>query len=261
MFTSWSTMPKSATDNETIEEAIARIIEEHNDDNESHLGVDQSLQSHKVSEIIDHLLGSLVADKLSNREFIFNFLFESLDNYICSASGLNVDVGGFKLDTGSTINTPRFMRATSQYSRAYFKEDRESSFQCFAYFSAITNQLGYITLGGNKEYGDPPGVGFKIINGTLYALEAVWGDPDFVEYTEEITGVSVNSFHVYRVHVRADDNEIDYYVDGVLESTLDLHTSEDVGLQLFNISIENTAAEQKQLSVNGIFIGINPNVI
>jgi hypothetical protein len=60
-------LAKSQTDNETIEEAIARIVAEHESDEEAHLGVGDSLQSHKASEIIDHLASSIIADKLENK--------------------------------------------------------------------------------------------------------------------------------------------------------------------------------------------------
>ncbi|MFA5298131.1 MAG: hypothetical protein WC389_07985 [Lutibacter sp.] len=57
-------LAKSQTDNETIEEAIDRIVAEHNADETSHLGVGESLQSHKAAEIIDHLASSIIADKI-----------------------------------------------------------------------------------------------------------------------------------------------------------------------------------------------------
>ena len=64
----WGLLAKSQTDSEKIEEAIARLILEHNDDEEAHLGAGQSLQSHKASEIIDHLIGSIISDKIAAGE-------------------------------------------------------------------------------------------------------------------------------------------------------------------------------------------------
>ncbi len=66
MSLTWEHIPKNAEDPETIEQAIQRIIQEHNNDSESHLLEGQSLQSHKASEIIDHLAESIIADKLAN---------------------------------------------------------------------------------------------------------------------------------------------------------------------------------------------------
>ena len=61
----WGMLAKSQVDPEKIEEAIIRLILAHNNDETSHLEVGQSLQSHKASEIIDHLAESIVEDKFA----------------------------------------------------------------------------------------------------------------------------------------------------------------------------------------------------
>ena len=61
----WGQLDKSQTDSEKIEEAILRLISEHNEDETAHLGAGQSLQSHKAAEIIDHLAESIVEDKFA----------------------------------------------------------------------------------------------------------------------------------------------------------------------------------------------------
>lgn len=60
----WGLLTKSQVDNEKVEEAIARLILVHEEDEDSHLGVGESLQSHKASEIIDHIAESIVNDKI-----------------------------------------------------------------------------------------------------------------------------------------------------------------------------------------------------
>ena len=60
----WGQLAKSLIDPKLIEERIAEIIAEHNEDETAHLGAGQSLQSHKASEIIDHLVGSILGEKL-----------------------------------------------------------------------------------------------------------------------------------------------------------------------------------------------------
>lgn len=62
----WENLPKSQSDAATILEAVAAAIDAHNADADAHLDVGGSLQSHKASEIIDHLALSIVADKLEN---------------------------------------------------------------------------------------------------------------------------------------------------------------------------------------------------
>lgn len=60
----WGQLAKGVADPEKIEEAIARIVAEHEADPIAHLSTNGSLQSHKASEIIDHLAESILNDKL-----------------------------------------------------------------------------------------------------------------------------------------------------------------------------------------------------
>jgi len=60
----WGQLAKSQDDPEKIEEAIARMISEHNADPEAHLCEGGSLRSHKMAEIIDHLVNSILGEKL-----------------------------------------------------------------------------------------------------------------------------------------------------------------------------------------------------
>jgi hypothetical protein len=65
MATIWDNIPRALDDTQTIGEAINEAINDHNADNTAHLGEDESLQSHRAAEIIDHLAESVVNDKLA----------------------------------------------------------------------------------------------------------------------------------------------------------------------------------------------------
>lgn len=67
----WGTTPKSQTDNETVEGAINRLIAAHEADPDAHLGMGESLQSHRASEIIDHEARSIVADKFAEGSIMY----------------------------------------------------------------------------------------------------------------------------------------------------------------------------------------------
>jgi len=64
----WGNMPKSQDDPQKPNEAINASIDDHNNDPEAHLGANQSLQSHRASEIIDHIARSIVGDKVNALE-------------------------------------------------------------------------------------------------------------------------------------------------------------------------------------------------
>ena len=68
----WGQLDKSQVDSEKIEAAVVRLIVEHEADPDSHLDVGESLQSHRASEIIDHLAMSIVEDKIKDNEVSTN---------------------------------------------------------------------------------------------------------------------------------------------------------------------------------------------
>ena len=64
----WGNLFKSQISAEKIEEAINRMIQDHENDPDSHLEIGESLYSHKASEIIDHIVNSIIADKIGPEE-------------------------------------------------------------------------------------------------------------------------------------------------------------------------------------------------
>ena len=68
----WGQLDKSQVDSEKVEAAVVRLIAEHEADPDSHLDVGESLQSHRASEIIDHLALSIVEDKIKDNEVSTN---------------------------------------------------------------------------------------------------------------------------------------------------------------------------------------------
>jgi len=69
----WGQLQKSLDDTETIEQAIERIVAEHNAEPEAHLGTGESLSEHKHTTVLDHPAGSVLADKFSDDEHFFYF--------------------------------------------------------------------------------------------------------------------------------------------------------------------------------------------
>lgn len=254
----WGQLEKSQVDDETIEEAIARLIQAHEDDANAHAAAGESLDTHKDQAVVDHPIGSVVGDKFTNKELAFTFPFESLDQFVKSGAGIVSQIGGVRLDTGVIINTERYIYAPSQYANIHYYPDRDTTFQFLGHISGTTNLIAYIVAGGIDVHGEPPGIGFKIVDGTLYAVETVFGDEATEEYTAEIAGIDPSGWHLYRVQVVAGENKAYFYVNGVLKTTLTLHENADIGLCMFSASIENTAAEQKQLWVGAVYLSINP---
>lgn len=77
----WGELQKSQDDPETIEEAIARIVAEHEADPTSHLGDGESLQAHKSAETIDHPAQSVVVDKFATVTPSASYALTNLDRW------------------------------------------------------------------------------------------------------------------------------------------------------------------------------------
>lgn len=80
MVTTWGLLVKSLTDAETIEEMVDRKITEHEENPESHMGVGESIDVHRKTEIVDHLAGSVLADKNTMTEIYVTDQFLRIDS-------------------------------------------------------------------------------------------------------------------------------------------------------------------------------------
>lgn len=64
----WGNLVKSQISGETVEEAIARLIQSHEDDADAHVEAGESLHSHKAAAVIDHIVDSIIEDKIKDGE-------------------------------------------------------------------------------------------------------------------------------------------------------------------------------------------------
>jgi len=98
----WGNLFKSQISAEKIEEAILRLIQDHEDDPDAHLETGESLESHKASVIIDHVVDSIIADKILAGEIGRSHLSDDA-----------VILGTENFDKGALINFTDFTSAIS----------------------------------------------------------------------------------------------------------------------------------------------------
>lgn len=77
----WQQLQKNIDDPETIEQAIIRLVNSHEEDPEAHLGVGESLEQHKTQSVIDHPAQSIVPDKISGKGIYLYYNFYPLSQY------------------------------------------------------------------------------------------------------------------------------------------------------------------------------------
>lgn len=179
----WGMLAKSAVDNETVEGAINRLIAVHEADPDSHLGVGESLQSHKASVIIDHAAASIIGDKIKDWEVIKvsgNFirsdyhwftLFESVDGFLkagtVTAAEDFVDIGTSPV----AFNLAR-LRKTATYSNN-FSWANKRKIRLGVVFQTRTAQIIWLVTGsGQLDAPEERKVGFQVGNADLSGVVA-----------------------------------------------------------------------------------------
>jgi len=226
----WGTLPKSAIDNETIEEAIERLIAEHDEDPEAHLAAGGSLNEHKTDEVIDHPADSVVGDKIPEGEeihvagsfdrldFHWFCLFESLSGFYQGTyelGSISLDPSYVELSTGATQYGYAYMLKMADISNV-FTWDKKRKFKTRVYFSANSDQLFYFALGNTQNIPSTKFIGFKIDNGDIYAAVS-----DGSSETTEDTGINVSATTAYDFEVILTPGvDAKFYIDGVLKATI-----------------------------------------
>jgi len=256
----WGMLQKSATDNETIEQAIVRLIQVHDDDEESHLDTGQSLQSHKASEIIDHLAESIIYDKLARGSVdLFNFsmvklqfftCFESFDGWQNALTNCTARILGAQIKVLYPGTADINVYAIPISSTLYTQWAKNPMFQLGMQIRYNTNQTIYFGMGAYAPTGNVNFIGFKIVNATLYACQITYVGSTYTEYTSEITVAEIRDSRIYRCEYNATGNVCQFFINGVLEATISGHApGEDSGV-LFNFYLKREASEEKSIHPN-----------
>ena len=210
----WGLLEKSQTSDETIEEAIDRLIAAHDDDADAHIGAGKSLDTHKTQAVVDHPAESVVRDKLKFDRYQFDEEFNTIVTWQKTGSVEQTGYGGMDVATTNALNNKAYSYITGtegMQSEPYFSNS--PNWESRLKFSHDTNQLAYF---GMMAPDVPAGLGFKVSNGILYS---VYWDGDDVEQTTEIAGINIRIPHTYRMEITNGGNAL-LYVDGVLKVTI-----------------------------------------
>jgi len=231
----WGDLTKSQADDETIEEAIARLIVAHNADESAHLATGQSLQSHKASDIIDHLALSIVNDKVKDGAItlekmtatnrIIMSAFESLDGW-GSAGTVIAELGSLTVKSGNTSGNKSVAYAIPS-GIVGLTWDKDFIWQSTVRVAQITQSNHYFGIGASEYIGGYSGAGLKIEDGKLYCYHLDIITSVYTYVTHEITGYTLTDAHVYRIVYDQSAGELKFYIDGKLEHTFNSGLPED----------------------------------
>lgn len=258
----WGLLEKSQTDNETIEQAITRLIVAHDDDANAHIGAGKSLDTHKTQSVVDHPADSIVEDKILTNtvsvekrkwdQMVIETLFESLDGwnqYTTLSSSIYLWIASLRLTTGATPGAVARIQAetfSEGWGVNFLKNPR---FMTTVRLSPAPNQVVNIMAGG-----DFTAFGFKAVGTTLYAFHR----KDILEvptdYTTEILtpfGVWIKLEAIYTSGVK-----IEFYLDNVLVATHTTNLPEDGdtidNLNLMEYYIATTVANSTLMFIRNL---------
>lgn len=218
MTETWGMLQKSQIDSETIEEAIDRIVASHETDPDSHLGEGESLQSHKASEIIDHVVGSVVADKLSHSDQYHFCSFESLDNWNLTGSTELSGWPGVRLSVEPGVSDFSRIRSTIVNNGDFMDWTKTIFFQSSFFLDSEVAVKFFCGLGYVNSETDIDGFGFWYYDGDV---KGYLGNGSTLSFTSAIT-VDPAVPHVYRAQWDPEAKTCYFFIDGVQVGTLSL---------------------------------------
>lgn len=216
----WGQLAKAQDDAETIEEAIARLIQAHEDDAGAHTDTGQSLETHKTQEAVDHPAGSILADKDSMTEFIIKDDLKSLSGWQTTGHITNTNWPGVDLyiEYGAVNESSMFVQ--SSVPSAFFHTNYDMMFQVTAKFDLSNNKYSAWLGMAIDAILPADGFGFIFEDGVTKAVFAISSTRVF---SAEITNDETVE-HIYRAQYEALTGKAYFYIDGVLVATLDKPT-------------------------------------
>lgn len=247
----WSQLQKSQDNPETIEQAITRLIGEHEADPEAHLGAGESLSEHKHHEVIDHPAMSIVPDKISTGDLTFETTFESLAGFTKTSNVTNpawpgaifdiFDGGG---DTATLRTNLEGIIPTGAASKNFLIDIylyRDSSDDLEQFY------IGLINTTFSTRY-----AGFKVINGELFGFARIGGSEYTTSKLADMDNVRTYFLRVYYDHAA---NTIYWFINGVQAGSANTSSGlaliNNFGAQGLDNGAEGTVIKLMRVMVSG----------
>jgi hypothetical protein len=213
----WGQLEKAQDDDETIEEAIARLIGVHEASAESHLGEGESLEAHKADDVLDHPAGSVLADKQTFTEIVAETDFESLTGWLQAGNFSYPVWPGVQMQAVATGPTVAYLKSEQVLVVNPYSFGKDIMLQWSAKLTNVNSTATlYLGLGGDPASGDF-GFGF-VWNGTN--LKGYYKGEGGNTETSAIT-TSVTGTHTFRIYFEEATRQVHFYFDGVLGGSLD----------------------------------------
>lgn len=254
----WGLLPKSQIDAQTINQAIAQAISDHNDDANAHTGVGQSLYNHVQNPILDHRAGSIPADKFSLDNFVLQSNFENLAPFTTNGTVFQ-QYPFLRLNTSGALNAVSWLSCESTNNMYELKFDQFPIFQINFRASSVSNYKGYFIYGLEVNASDGKCIGFEFTNNAINGYVRL----GTTKYTTSTWTLDTNN-HIYRAYVDPITHDAVFTVDGVQKGTIPASSYYSAGVSwpamdnLFEIWTQATTAAVRGFYISSLLIGSTP---
>lgn len=258
----WGNLFKSQISAEKIETAILRLIQAHEDDPDAHIETGESLQSHKASVVIDHIVDSIIADKIKDWEVVnlggaFNrtdfhwwTVFESLDGFYKSVGGTGSVVIGtayVELATGGDAASNANLADEIGISNI-FTWDKKRKIRTRIWFSDNTSQVVSISTGLPESVPNYPFLRFRIDNAAVKGIICDGTTQTILDLNFNISGNTAYDFEIRYFP----GEKVEFYINDVLKGTIsdDLPSGVSEAGILMYIRIGNDGAVEREIRLS-----------
>jgi hypothetical protein len=210
----WGLLTKSQTDPETIEEAINRIVGEHEAEPTAHLGEGESLEAHRTNDIIDHLAGSIPFDKTTPYELSYKNYFISPSTYDGDGNIFQSGGGEIYLYDYHVANAESnvYIPIPSFQNGSFPEKDITVQFVLKLNFANNSDTLD--VMFGTDENGFGLTVRDSVLKGSLYI--------DNTRYLTNALTFTKNQIFLVRIFISSADNACFFFINGVQVASLAL---------------------------------------
>lgn len=231
----WGALVKSQIDSETIEEAISRLIAEHESSPTAHAGDGESLAVHRETSILDHPQASVLADKIADTEFVASTSFDSVDGWsILGDAGIASWPSAYLAVTSGSPTRSQIVTVLDVLS-PFINLEKDMLLEA-KFRITVDEDIDFLFSLGDYNFTTKAvsGFGYYIDNGNLRGF---WGTGASVVYTP-IISIDRQVIHTYRAQYLAQEEKMYFYIDGSEVATIEKTTQTNIDNSTLRFNLE-----------------------
>lgn len=252
----WGNLAKSAVDGETIEEAIDRIVSEHNSDAESHLGAGESLAAHKADEVLDHPARSVLYDKFSASELIFQTFFEN-ENAFNTVGTPDFQFPGFNMHpiSGGFSNRDEVYIGGEERGLEY-NLGKAMRFQFSISGESLSPSTFRVMIATYDNTDTEPGIGLSVVDGVakFYFSKRDGSSTVYLDWDDWAGG----EYYIVRIEYDPTEEKAYFYINGDLLGELSCPLVQSADWLYIQFRAFNTTAGKVDFNISSLSFQLEP---